>query len=907
MENLHALADAAEDSSIKTETTIDLRRHWPASARRIGALRTIGSMLDSGFVEVVSFDVFDTLVWREYRKPTDAFFDLHAHLCSAGVELGCTARTFAEARVVAERAARESRWRRSGGTEVNLVDIYNELARVLGQSSLDPESLAELETDFEAAILHPDAALVELVAHLRADRAIKLAVTSDTYFSPPQLLRLLAANGYPSDTWHSVFCSSAVGVGKGDGLFDRVIGEFGFSERADRVLHIGDNPAADVQGAGKSGVQTLHWPVEHEATAELVEFEVGIKSPPAGHTTPAEHHLRRDPLRLVHTRNGATSTTDRGTTAIRSRMQFAGLSGNQRIDNGIDTPQNRWGRITLGPIMDGFARWVAAQSEADGLDELYFFQREGAFLSELVEGALTATGVDTRCHVSPVSRFALLPSRFESFNAEYIETLATTRRAPRGSAVIRAAGFSTTPAGLEELAVRELTTPDDVSALAAALTSRPDIIDEGQRTLDEKRRRINRFVKAHFDLSAPTVGVVDLGWGGSIQTSLRAALTAVGYPGSVVGYYLATNDAATHNITSSNRMRGMIANLGAPHDVRALFRNPEILEQCCLENTGSVTGYGPHGEPMRGESTISAAQWREIAEIQRGALQYQRSRLAHVKAHPGCTLAINAAADPELVSDMVVRVAAAPTREEIEMFRDWRHDDNFGSPHSERLLPEYVAGGATIARQHLTNHLGLNELMWQAGAQARQSAVSADLSNRCLDVDIQGSVSSAARRNAPLANAVAVLDDSLHFAAYAAATGDGLQRIKLAIVLDRSLVQLNKLTVETEIEGQTHLHEINNWIGVVRDPTTRLLGPELAQVRSGVLRLRLDIVPRPDGRFPTLARVNLDCQVQPYRTSTSPAAQLATKLSARRLTALGGAAGNKLAEAVLARAHRVKD
>lgn len=864
-------------------------------------------MIDSGFVEVVSFDVFDTLLWREYRRPTDAFYDLHGFISAAGFSLGCTPRTFAEARVVAERAARELRSSTSTSHEVNLVDIYAQVARVLGLGHLDPITLADLETDFEAEILHPDAALQELVTHLRAEQTVKLAVTSDTYFSPPQLLRLLAANGYPKDTWDSVFCSSAVGVGKGDGLFDRVLGEFGLSERADRVLHIGDNPAADVIGAGQSGVQTLHWPVAHEATAELVEFEAGTKSPPVGHSTPAEHHLRRDELRFVHTEAGGTSTTDRGTTAIRSRIHFASHSGHPSLDEGLDTPQNLWGRTVLGPVLDGFSRWVAQQALDDELLDLYFFQREGAFLSTLVANAASATGSDIRCHITPVSRFALLPSRFEAFDSDYITTLASTRRAPRGSTVIRAAGFEVIPEGLEELASRELTTPSDLTALCEALTSRPDIVREGQLALDEKRQRIHRFVRKHFDLSARTIGVVDLGWGGSIQASLRAALTSAGYSGTVVGYYLATNESATRSITSSNRMRGMVANLGAPHDVRALFRNPEILEQACLENTGSVAGYDANGDPLRGESAISAAQWREISEIQRGALQYQMSRLAHVQAHPGCRLAQSGAADPELVSDMVVRLAAAPTREEIEMFRDWRHDDNNGSTHSERLLPEYVARGASSARQHLTAQLGLSELMWQAGAQARESAVATDLAERCLDLDIQGWAASSTRRRSPLASAVAVLDDGLHLAAYASATGDGLRRLNLAIVLDRSLVRLHRLTVETEVDGETHLRECTSWQGIVRDPSTRLLGPELAQVRSGVLRLRLDMQPGADGRMPTLARVNLDCKVQPYRSTSGAAAQLATKLSARRLTTLGETAGNKIAAVVLAQAHRLKD
>ena len=69
--------------------------------------------------DIVSFDIFDTLIERNVEKPTDIFFQVGVG-CFSNYEM---AMDFQKRRIIAEHIARNI----SKTGEVNLDDIYNAL------------------------------------------------------------------------------------------------------------------------------------------------------------------------------------------------------------------------------------------------------------------------------------------------------------------------------------------------------------------------------------------------------------------------------------------------------------------------------------------------------------------------------------------------------------------------------------------------------------------------------------------------------------------------------------------------------------------------------------------------------------------------------------------------------------
>lgn len=181
--------------------------------------------------ETVSFDLFDTLVFRSVREPAAVFSVVENTLQRPG---------FAQKRKAAEARARQEKHRHTGSWEVTFGEIYRYLDN-------DPEAM-ETELAAELALCHRNpvtAALWESVGRQGKRRVI----TSDMYLPGETLARILHHCGFQG--WEKLLVSCEYGVSKADGgLFQVLRREVGTGA----VLHIGDHYESDVLSARKNGL-----------------------------------------------------------------------------------------------------------------------------------------------------------------------------------------------------------------------------------------------------------------------------------------------------------------------------------------------------------------------------------------------------------------------------------------------------------------------------------------------------------------------------------------------------------------------------------------------------------------------------------------------------------------------------
>lgn len=191
--------------------------------------------------DVVSFDIFDTLIIRDVDKPTDLFYRLEE-------KNGLPA--FHDNRIRAEMDARRSSGKPNG--EIDIFDIYQELSRYY---SLDVNQRVREELAAEKMICHANPAIKELY-RLLVEKGCRMIAVSDMYIPEKYLCELLEECGYTKI--RQVYVSCDHGVGKGNGALQKLVQ----SELGDKlhVIHIGDNFASDVRGselAGWNAVQLL--------------------------------------------------------------------------------------------------------------------------------------------------------------------------------------------------------------------------------------------------------------------------------------------------------------------------------------------------------------------------------------------------------------------------------------------------------------------------------------------------------------------------------------------------------------------------------------------------------------------------------------------------------------------------
>lgn len=195
-------------------------------------------------VELVTFDIFDTLVLRSCQEPA-AIFDIveerwnkeHEDMPIAG---------FRAKRMDAERKARLAA---GSSVEVTVEDIYAYVS--CGQEGMRTE-LMRLEESCEYDVCMPNQKLVALFHEVSRNR--RVAIVSDMYLPSTIIVNILNKCGI--EGYEKLYVSSDCGAMKRNGrLFGLVLSELGVEPA--RALHIGDHALADYLAPKMMGLRAF--------------------------------------------------------------------------------------------------------------------------------------------------------------------------------------------------------------------------------------------------------------------------------------------------------------------------------------------------------------------------------------------------------------------------------------------------------------------------------------------------------------------------------------------------------------------------------------------------------------------------------------------------------------------------
>ena len=190
--------------------------------------------------DLISFDVFDTLIFRRTDKPADVFRVLEKNTGISG---------FCNMRIKAEATVRDRM--KSIGREVCISDIYEELSKYC---KLDKKKAEEDEIKSEMMCCYANKELLK-VCRMLHEKGKRIIAISDMYLSESVICELLKKNGF--EMIDAVYVSCDRNAGKTDGKLYKVVSA---SEgNPEMCIHIGDNITADVIGGKKSGWDTLRY------------------------------------------------------------------------------------------------------------------------------------------------------------------------------------------------------------------------------------------------------------------------------------------------------------------------------------------------------------------------------------------------------------------------------------------------------------------------------------------------------------------------------------------------------------------------------------------------------------------------------------------------------------------------
>lgn len=299
--------------------------------------------------DIVSFDLFDTLVMRQILSSDDVIEYVDCKL----KEQESYIKDFCKRRLESEKGL-------SRETAPTLTEIYqNMLSSEEDNSAINitPEKLADLEWNIDLGLLVARKEVCDLFRET-VKSGKKVYIVSDTYYSKRQLERILVLCGI--EEYEDILDSSEYGTDKRRGLY----GVLKDREGDKKYLHIGDDLAADIEAA-------KYW--EINACRILSGADI-LES--LGNLGFSEH------IECLADRLKAGMFVAK---IFNSPFQFEKEDRRLELKDAYDI-----GYLLCAPVISDFVLWFQKQLEKEGIQNIWFGARDGYLIKKMYANLMQA-------------------------------------------------------------------------------------------------------------------------------------------------------------------------------------------------------------------------------------------------------------------------------------------------------------------------------------------------------------------------------------------------------------------------------------------------------------------------------------------------------------------------------------
>ena len=526
--------------------------------------------------DVVSFDIFDTLVLRPFAVPQDLFL-------ITGNKLGIV--DFKSIRANAEREARDIKMANKGTTEINIYDIYERVARRTG---IDVEAgvKAELETELSYCFANP---YMQKVFKILKDQGKEIIIVSDMYIPHDMMVKLLESCGYTGYDKLYVSCDYECNK-RNCGLYKNVIRD----HKGKSIVHVGDNYTSDFLSAKRSNIEAIHYQNCHEL--------------------------------------GANYRADGMSDLIGSF--YSGIV-NTHLHNGLKTydPYYEYGFIYGGLYIVGYCNWIHKRAKEEGVEKILFLSRD----CDIYQKVFNQMFDDMPNEYVYWSRIANTKYTIETGRDDFLTRLVKHKAynvipCTFGD-VLDSFELSSLKDKLKDhnLSADAILTPDHIRMFEDFLVSNYDQIIDAYKEETEIAHRV--FKKIIGDCKK--VAVVDVGWLGSGPLGIKYLVEEKWKMGCEVKCYLVGSTHPTTHINMNELLQEKTETYifsrmynRAEYDIHRNTNKGtnniyfELLTQACYP---SFSGYSMNGEYIFDVPEVENYKMTKL--IQSGILDFAKSYL----------------------------------------------------------------------------------------------------------------------------------------------------------------------------------------------------------------------------------------------------------------------------------------
>jgi len=336
------------------------------------------------------------------------------------------------------------------------------------------------------------------------------------------------------------------------------------------------------------------------------------------------------------------------------------MEGNKVV---VTTLSEKLDRDFIVPLLLRYVTWVLLQAKKREIKTLYFLARDGYILQKMAIEVCRKYGFDIECRYLYCSRTALRMPSYHLIGDEAYDLLLLGGYYVTGKSLLERAELNTEQ--------RQAVWQDCGIAPSA------EEIQLDRPQLDTYRQKLRNSKKFHefvedksraaypnaigylrqeglFD--QPTVAIVDSGWTGSMQRSLRQLLESAGFQGKILGFYFGMyaepKEAADGTyLTYYFNAKGIIKD-------KILFCNN--LFECLLQ--------APHGMTIKyvaKDDSLYYPQFTPVDPVQKNNIvQYVESILNETRQQIGEKSNFDLATYKQEIRVLIKRYMVHPTSEE---------------------------------------------------------------------------------------------------------------------------------------------------------------------------------------------------------------------------------------------------
>lgn len=487
---------------------------------------TLKNLIDE--YDVISFDIFDTLLFRNVYKPTDIFKILDSIIYE---EYGFE--NFYDIRVSCESLARKD----VKNSECNYDEIYDLIEKKVDKKIFKFAKEKELSLEYDFIVENP---FMKDIFNYCLKMNKKVYLISDMYLKKDFIEKLLSKAGYSNyKLFVSCECRESKGLG---GLFELVCSEENLDKS--KWLHIGDNQVSDYSKP----------------------LELGISS--YRYKNIREYNLDIDPKTIEE--------------SIISAIQCNALY------NGFNLSYwQKFGIECVYPIYFGYALWIYQLTKDK--DNLFFISRDGYIVKKIFDLLPGLENMYMRyLYCSRKSSF--IPSLLCVDDDTLIDSLASNSNLGyKLCDVLKNYGFEIKDDYLVKAKQFGFLSLDDIielNNLESLYQFFSSIIGDIKESLSERFELVKDYLSQEGLNKFDKINVVDVGWVGSIQYSIQKIMNKKTY-----GYYFGVHKSSNKEEWGTSTFGYMFHRGNLLDDEKMIINNAMMYEFIFSAPHGTVLSY----------------------------------------------------------------------------------------------------------------------------------------------------------------------------------------------------------------------------------------------------------------------------------------------------------------------------